>query len=150
MVDDDGQEVGESTGESQVLKFAFITAVVALAARKTVTKVDFLASPTVAPLVLDAPFSALDPEYQRSVAKNLVDQACQIVLLISAAAWSGGDGGGVGQALTPVIGKRYVLISRVEGPRGDKPIKKISIKGREINLTEYNAERTESILREIA
>jgi hypothetical protein len=72
------------------------------------------------------------------------------VLLISAAAWSGGDGGGVGQALTPVIGKRYVLISRVEGPRGDKPIKKISIKGREINLTEYNAERTESILREIA
>jgi DNA sulfur modification protein DndD len=150
MVDNDGKEVGESTGESQVLKFAFISAVVALAARKTVTKVDFLASPTVAPLVLDAPFSALDPEYQRSVAKNLVDQASQIVLLISAAAWSGEDGGKVGEALTPVIGKRYVLISRVEGPRGDKPIKKIKIRGHEISLTEYNAERTESVLREIA
>ncbi len=150
MVDSGGQEVGESTGESQVLKFAFISAVIALAARKTVTKVDFLASPTVAPLVLDAPFSALDPEYQRSVAKNLVDQACQIVLLISAAAWAGEDGGGVGQALTPVIGKQYVLISRVEGPRGGKPVKQIKIKGREIKLTEYDAERTESILEEIA
>jgi hypothetical protein len=43
-----------------------------------------------------------------------------------------------------------VLISRVEGPRGDKPIKKIKIRGHEISLTEYNAERTESVLREIA
>ena len=64
LLDASGNRVGHSTGEGQVLKFAFIATVVALAAKKTQQKINWLAEPTVAPLVLDAPFSALDPEYQ--------------------------------------------------------------------------------------
>ena len=145
MVDEKGREVGRSTGEGQVLKFAFITTVVALAGKKTQEKIDFLAAPTVAPLVLDAPFSALDPEYQSSVARNIAAQATQLVLLISSAAWSDG----VAAALDPHVGRRYVLISRQSGPRGKKPVKTMVIGGKKITLNEYDAERDESVIREL-
>lgn len=145
LLDAQGRQVGRSTGEGQVLKFAFITAVVALAGSKTQEKIDFLAEPTVAPLVLDAPFSALDPEYQGSVAENLADQSTQLVLLLSSAAW----GDAVAAALNPHIGKRYVLISRQQGSRGDKPVKTMRIGDRTITLNEYETERDESVIEEL-
>ena len=145
MLDAQGRQVGRSTGEGQVLKFAFITTVVALAGRKTQEKIDFLAEPTVAPLVLDAPFSALDPEYQSSVAENLASQSSQLVLLLSSAAW----GDAVANALNPHIGRRYVLISRQAGSRGNKPVKTMQISGKTIILNEYESDRDESVIVEI-
>jgi DNA sulfur modification protein DndD len=145
LVDADGKNVGHSTGEGQVLKFAFIATVVALAAKKTQEKIQWMTEPTIAPLVLDAPFSALDPEYQGSVAKNLALQTTQLVLMISSAAW----GEKVASALEGVIGKRYLIISQESGPQGAKPIKPLSINGKEYLLNSYDAERTQSILQEV-
>ena len=145
LVDADGKNVGHGTGEGQVLKFAFIATVVALAAKKTQEKIQWMTEPTIAPLVLDAPFSALDPEYQGSVAKNLALQATQLVLMISSAAW----GEKVAAALDDVVGKRYLIISQESGPRDSKPVKALTIKGKEYLLNSYNAERTQSILQEV-
>lgn len=146
LIDEQSRHVGRSTGEGQVLKFAFITTVVALAGRKTAEKIDFLAEPTVAPLVLDAPFSALDPEYQSSVAENLAKQTSQLVLLLSSAGW----GEAVANALNPHIGKRYVMISRQKGPQGNKPVKTQVINGQTIHLNEFDHERDESIIKELS
>jgi DNA sulfur modification protein DndD len=145
LLDTLGRQVGRSTGEGQVLKFAFITTVVALAARKTQEKINFLAEPTVAPLVLDAPFSALDPEYQSSVAKNLAQQTNQLILLLSSAGWSTS----VSEALDLHIGRRYMIISRQKGERGSKPIKTMLVAGKEFAFNEYNAARDESVIVEI-
>jgi DNA sulfur modification protein DndD len=145
LVDADGKNVGHSTGEGQVLKFAFIATVVALAAKKTQEKIQWMTEPTIAPLVLDAPFSALDPEYQGSVAKNLALQTTQLVLMISSAAW----GEKVAAALDGVIGKRYLIISQESGTQGSKPVKPLSINGKEYLLNSYDAERTQSILQEV-
>ncbi len=145
MLDTQGRQVGRSTGEGQVLKFAFITTVVALAGRKTQEKIDFLAEPTVAPLVLDAPFSALDPDYQGSVAENLATQSTQLVLLLSSAAW----GESVAKALQGFVGKRYMLVSKEAGPRGKKPVKTMTLAGKLLTLNEYDAERDESLIVEI-
>jgi DNA sulfur modification protein DndD len=145
MLDTQDRQVGRSTGEAQVLKFAFVTTVVALAGRKTQEKIDFLAEPTVAPLVLDAPFSALDPDYQGSVAKNLASQSTQLVLLLSSAAW----GESVAAALEGCVKKRYMLVSREVGQRGDKPVKTMMLAGRQLTLNEYGAERDESVIEEI-
>jgi DNA sulfur modification protein DndD len=145
MLDAQGRQVGRSTGESQVLKFAFITTVVALAGRKTQEKIDFMAEPTIAPLMLDAPFSALDPEYQSSVAENLANQSSQLILLLSSAAW----GDSVEKALNPHIGRRYVLISHQAGPRGNKPIKTMKLNGKTIPLNKYETERDESVVLEL-
>lgn len=146
LVDQEGKTVGHSTGEGQVLKFAFIATVVALAARKTQQKIQWMSEPTIAPLVLDAPFSALDPEYQGSVARNLATQTTQLVLMISSAAW----GEKVAAALEPVIGRRYLIVSYESGPQGDKPIKTLRLRGEDHQLNHYGAERTESTLVEVS
>jgi DNA sulfur modification protein DndD len=143
--DTQGRKVGHSTGEGQVLKFAFIATVVAMAAKKTQQKIQWLSEPTIAPLVLDAPFSALDPEYQGSVAHNLAAQTTQLVLMISSAAW----GEKVEQALHDFVGKRYLIVSKESGARGGKPIKKLILDGIEHVLNEYDAEITESVFEEI-
>lgn len=145
LLDPNNEEVGESTGEGQVLKFAFISAIVALAAKKTQEKIEFLAEPTIAPLVLDAPYSVLDPEYQGSVAKNLASQSNQLVLMVSSGSW----GQGVSDALSPYIGKEYLIISKEEGSKGDKPLKRMVIRGKEVELNVYDAERTESVIEEV-
>lgn len=145
LLDAKGRQVGRSTGEGQVLKFAFITTVVALAGRKTQEKINFLADPTIAPLMLDAPFSALDPEYQGSVAENLANQSTQLILLLSSAAW----GEAVANALEPHVGRRYVLISHQAGERGSKPVKSMKISGKTIPLNKYETERDESVVMEL-
>lgn len=145
LVDQEGKTVGHSTGEGQVLKFAFIATVVALAARKTQQKIQWMSEPTIAPLVLDAPFSALDPEYQGSVARNLATQTTQLVLMISSAAW----GEKVAAALEPVIGKRYLIVSHESGPQGDKPIKTLRLNGEDFQLNHYGAELTKSTFVEV-
>jgi DNA sulfur modification protein DndD len=145
LLDSEARKVGHSTGEGQVLKFAFIAAVVAMAAKKTQQKIQWLSEPTIAPLVLDAPFSALDPEYQGSVARNLASQTTQLVLMISSAAW----GAKVEEALEPFVGKRYLIVSKEAGARGDKPVKTLALKGRTYELNEYNAAFPESVFEEI-
>ena len=145
LVDHEGKTVGHSTGEGQVLKFAFIATVVALASRKTQQKIQWMSEPTIAPLVLDAPFSALDPEYQGSVARNLATQATQLVLMISSAAW----GEKVATALESVVGKRYLIVSYESGAQGDKPIKTLPLNGKSYQLNHYGAERTESTFVEV-
>ena len=145
LLDAQGRKVGHSTGEGQVLKFAFIATIVAIAAKKTQQKVQWLAEPTIAPLVLDAPFSALDTEYQAAVAENLALQATQLVLMISSAAW----GQRVAAALDDLVGTRYLIISKEPGPRGPKPIKRIEILGTEYDLNEFDSERAESCFVEV-
>ena len=145
LLDTEGRRVGHSTGEGQVLKFAFIAAVVAMAAKKTTLKIQWLSDPTVAPLVLDAPFSALDPVYQGSVARNLAAQTTQLVLMISSAAW----GESVAQALEGVVGKRYLIVSKERGQQGARPVKTISIEGKTYKLNVYGANRAESVFEEV-
>jgi DNA sulfur modification protein DndD len=145
LLDQEGRKVAHSTGEGQVLKFAFIAAVVAMAAKKTQQKIQWLSEPTVAPLVLDAPFSALDPEYQGSVARNLATQTTQLVLMISSAAW----GEKVESAVKSYVGKRYLIVSKEAGSQGDKPIKRLMIQGKEHVLNEYGATFAESVFKEV-
>jgi DNA sulfur modification protein DndD len=146
LLDQEARKVGHSTGEGQVLKFAFIAAVVAMAAKKTQQKIEWLSEPTVAPLVLDAPFSALDPEYQGSVAENLAAQTTQLILMISSAAW----GKKVEAALEPFVGKRYLIVSKEAGPRGSKPIKRLVLNDKEYVLNEYDAPYAESVFEEVS
>ncbi len=140
LLDEDHRVVGHSTGEGQVLKFAFISTVVALAARKTQEKIEWMAEPTVAPLVLDAPLTALDPEYQGSVTKNLAAHTTQLVLMLSSANY----GDKVSEALASHVGRRYLVVSKSTGARGDKPIKTMQIGHTTYQLNSYGAERNES------
>lgn len=145
LFDSNGALVPDSTGEGLVLKFAFIATVVALAAKKTQEKIQWMTEPTIAPLVLDAPFSALDNFYKPSVAKNLALQSTQLVLMINSSSW----GDRVAEALGGMIGKRYLIITEEAGPQGIKTINNLNIDGKEYYLNSYGAERTQSVIKEV-
>jgi DNA sulfur modification protein DndD len=136
LYDANNHRVPDSTGEGQVLKFSFVSTMVALAARKTQAKVDWMVPPTVAPLVLDAPFSALDKTYQGKVAKNLASQTTQLILMISSAHWDTA----IEDSLKSSTGKRYLFVSNDMGPRGAKPIKSITIDRKEYAMNAYEAD----------
>lgn len=141
-----GALVGESTGEGQVLKFAFISTLIAIASRKSSEKIDFLVDPTVAPLVLDAPLSTLDTDYGSSVAITLANNVEQLVLMGNAKAWDDK----VESSLSPYIGKEYVIVSRAKGLQGDKPNKKIKLSEEYYDMNEYNYLRNDSFFKEIS
>jgi DNA sulfur modification protein DndD len=144
LTNEEGRPVKEGTGEGQILKFAFVSTLIAIAAKKTKEQIDFLVEPTVAPLVLDAPFSVLDPTYARSLAKGLANNVDQLILLANSSGWNSIESG-----LKNHIGKQYLIIQRAMGPRHGKDIKTITVNEKLYELNEYDSERDDSYFKEI-
>ena len=102
--------------------------------------------PTIAPLVLDAPFSALDKTYQSEVANNLSIQTTQLILMISSAHWDTA----VEQNLRATTGRRYLFVSNDVGQRGNKPLKVITISDRDYPMNIYDAAVDGSSIEELS
>lgn len=142
--DIDGRDVPLSTGENQVLKFAVIAAIVGMAGSKTKTIVDWISEPIVAPLIFDAPFSVNDAGYRSGIAKNLAELASQLVFLFDSDKWNSE----LSNLLSGKLGKFYIIVSRAKGAK--KPENKsIFYNGKSYSLNEYDAERDESICKEL-
>lgn len=143
--DVDHRLTGLSTGETNVLKFAVIAAIVGMAGnRTTLGKVSWISEPITAPLIFDAPFSVVDSEYRTSVATNLAKLASQLVLLFDAAKWDQK----LEELMSPKVGKIYLLVSNAKG--NDKStFKNIVIKNNLYELNRYKCERDETILTEV-
>jgi DNA sulfur modification protein DndD len=134
-----------STGETNVLKFAVIAAIVGMAGERTkFSQVDWISEPIIAPLVLDAPFSVVDSEYRSGITKNLAELASQLVLMFDSDKFDDK----LISILENKIGKLYLLISCAQGPR--KSISKsITFKDRLYELNDYG-ERDETVIKEVA
>jgi hypothetical protein len=140
-LDEGGSEVALSTGEGYLLKFAVIASLVGLAASKNRnSSINWISSPIVAPLIFDAPFSVNDATYRKNIAKNLSEQASQLIILFDSDKWNAG----MSTELANRVGKYYTLISRARG--SSKEISKtMNINGRTIVLNEYEGERDETV-----
>jgi DNA sulfur modification protein DndD len=83
------QTVAVSTGERQVASLSFISSLVSLARERYESDED---SPYftggIYPVVMDSPFGALDPEYQREVSKVVPEMAEQVVVMLTDSQWS--------------------------------------------------------------
>jgi DNA sulfur modification protein DndD len=145
VYDSDGKIASLSTGEANVLKFAVIAAIVGMAGKRTtISQVDWISEPIIAPLIFDAPFSVVDGEYRSGITKNLSELASQLVLMFDSDKW----GDKLSRILDSKIGKSYLLISRAKGPK--KSISKnIDIRGKLYELNEYG-DRDESVIKEVA
>jgi DNA sulfur modification protein DndD len=142
--DVDGKPVSLSTGESNLLKFAVIAAIVGMAGQRTkISKVNWISEPIIAPLMFDAPFSVVDPGYRAAVTINLSDLASQLIFLFDSGKW-GEELSGI---LSERIGKMYLLISRAKGEMRAAS-KNIEIAEKMYALNEYGV-RDETIIKEI-
>ena len=99
-------DVAFSQGESLVLSFSFIAAIID-EARKLNAQKDNLKGPDSSqyPLVMDSPFGALDDTNRRHVSSKISQLADQVVAMVSKTQWREE----VEEAMTPKIGKSWVL-----------------------------------------
>jgi len=98
--------VAPSQGESTILSFCFIGAIVE-EAKKFHAKQQELPGPESAefPIVMDSPFGSLDPQYRRQVCDHLHKLADQVVIFVTKTQWRGE----VETTLNTKIGSTYVL-----------------------------------------
>lgn len=144
VFDIDKRQVTLSSGESNLLKFAVIAAIVGMAGKRTkISNVNWISEPIIAPLIFDAPFSVLDKEYRTGVTKNLSELASQLILMFDGDKWNDE----LADILNAKIGKAYVLVSKAKG--AEKLISKnIEIFGKFFKLNEYG-ERDETNVKEV-
>jgi DNA sulfur modification protein DndD len=144
VYDSDEKIASLSTGESNVLKFAVIAAIVGMAGKRTtISQVDWISEPIIAPLIFDAPFSVVDSEYRSGITKNLSELASQLVLMFDSDKW----GDKLSSILDSKIGKSYLLVSRAKGIEKDIS-KTIDIHGELYKLNEYG-DRDETVIKEV-
>ena len=106
--------VAASQGESQILSFTFIGAVVEAARDLSKRQSQIPGANAVEfPIVMDSPFGSLDPNHRSQICKNLHVLADQVVLLVTGTQWRGE----VESALSDAVGKSYVLTYHT--PRDD-------------------------------
>lgn len=134
----DGRLTPKSGGENQLLSLVFIASLVKFASSRVDDDVEILKPGTVAPLVLDAPFGQLDPDYQEDTARILPKLAEQVVLLVTSS--QGNER--VLAALKPFVGAEYVLISENQGTKGDKRETSVVLHGKRHITSIFNQPRT--------
>ncbi len=122
-----------STGEMEVLKYFFITTVLGLASRKTREKINYLSQPTIAPLVMDAPFTGLSTDYTERVINAFLNNLDQLVFLALPEKFPSYE-----NIIKEKVGKAYVIVKKVQGEQGMKEMpKKFKVFGKEYSFVEY-------------
>ena len=137
-------------GLIELIKTCLIACVLGQSAKKTIAKNNYLAQPTAAPLVIDAPFTKMDAEYISSSLDLLLEKTEQLVLLSLPSTFKVYE-----KKALEKIGKKYVAIAADKGPQEEKKSSKRDIFGKSIDLVLYNNKNadgdpiSQSILKEI-
>lgn len=144
-----GTQKSLSTGERISLIFAFIASIVGMASQKTkIGSVDWIVKPVVAPLVLDAPFSALDDLYRSKTAINISKSVDQCIFMFDAGKWRDE----LAKPIESRVGKFYVFVKRARGPEKievGRTVFQAYEGGESYYLNEYEHERDDSYHREV-
>jgi DNA sulfur modification protein DndD len=98
--------VAKSTGERQVASLSFIAALVSIARDRYKSEEESIHfTGGIYPMIMDSPFGALDPEYQKRVSSVLPNMAEQVVVMVTQSQWSEEVAG----EMDKVAGDRYYL-----------------------------------------
>jgi DNA sulfur modification protein DndD len=146
VYDSDRRLVDLSTGETNLIKFAVIAAIVGMAAnRTTISHVKWLTEPIIAPLIFDAPFSVVDAEYRAGIATNLANLSSQLILFFDSDKWDTE----LSSLLLGKVGKFYTLISHAKGDEKSTK-KRMRLKNKTIDLNRYGSERDHTTCEEVS
>jgi DNA sulfur modification protein DndD len=140
LCDKNGDLVRKSKGENLLLNLAFVSGLIDQAQKRVNASGDFLISGATAPFVIDAPFGELDETYKQTTAAFLPERSEQLVLLLSSSHWKGT----VDEVVRSKIGKEYVLVSKRQDSKGNKPEDIIQIGKKKIKQSVYGQERDQT------
>jgi DNA sulfur modification protein DndD len=98
--------VAKSTGERQVASLSFISSLVDLARERyeREEETEYFEG-GIYPLIMDSPFGALDPTYQRRVSRTLPEMSRQIIIFVTDSQWSEEVAG----EMREIAGRQYRL-----------------------------------------
>jgi len=137
LVTSDGKSVGQGDGLNLLLNLSITAALIEFVKENQKVRDPLLASATVAPLVIDAPFGVLDDSYRNVVVSSLPQHAEQVMFFVSSSQWKEE----MDSVIKPRVGAEYCLILESRSPQGDKPLDVFKINGREIVANKYDRER---------
>lgn len=137
LVTSDGKSVGQGDGLNLLLNLSITAALIEFVRENQKVKDPLLASATVAPLVIDAPFGVLDDSYRNVVVSSLPLHARQVMFFVSSSQWRAE----MDVVIKSRVGREYCLILESRGPQGDKPLDIFNINGREIIANKYDCDR---------
>jgi DNA sulfur modification protein DndD len=141
-IDDKNTDVSE--GESEIVKFAFIGAIVGMAANRTsLSNIRWLTEPIVAPLIMDAPFSKVDSDYRAVIGLTLAQMSSQLILFFDQDKWDEK----LYEAIYNNIGYSYLIIANAKGAE-KLNTKVFKFRGKSIKLNRYG-DRDESTISEL-
>ena len=129
------QDMPKSEGENQLLGLAFTGALAKFAKLRKNASGKILLPGTEAPLVLDAPFGKLDTVYKHATAEFLPEMASQVIVMVNKEQGSER----VLNLLEDRIGYQYALVRHNTSPQNDKATEHLSIKGRSLQITNYDS-----------
>lgn len=132
-----------SSGEQRLLDLCFVSALVSVCREREAEENAILFPGAVAPLVVDAPFGELDPEYQALAAKTMMGLSDQLILFLSKTHWTKE----VDQAIRPQVGKEHLLVGHRASPAFGAAAVEIVIGTKTYQQMHYDAEqdRTEIV-----
>jgi len=120
---------GAGKGTEMLSKLSFITALISFSKLRKNAESAWAAPGTVAPFVIDAPFSEMDEDYQKSTLKFLPEQSHQLVIFLSNGQWREH----YEEVIGDYIGKRYYYKNHIK-PGGNLTQSKLPINGKEYKV----------------
>ena len=146
LYDTNNNLVAPGGGYTAILSLVYISTLISIAKQRSTAKGNILTPGAIAPLILDAPFSRLDPDYAPSLAAALPESVDQLVIIMFEGNARGGD---LSIRNSGKLGKEYYLTQHISEPIGDKKESQILINGRNYNITEYDSEVNKVMINEV-
>jgi len=128
---------GVGEGTEMLSKLSFITALISHSKLRSSAESTWAAPGTIAPFVIDAPFSEMDQDYQKSTLKFLPKQSHQLIIFLSNGQWQEDYEDVIGD----FIGKRYYYKNHVK-PGGRLTQRKLPVKGKEYEVEADDWDKT--------
>jgi len=106
---------------------------------------------TVAPLIVDAPFTELDVANQRIAGRVMLESTEQLILMVDSETFNKGILEVIDEKPEHKerIGKVYCLVRHLYGSQGNKLVEKMHLFGQEIDSAEYNKKYDETIIKKV-
>lgn len=153
IIKSDGRVLKLSTG-GKILKknLFFVTSLIKHSRKRRSAEAKLQIPGTVAPLIVDAPFSALDPFNVSIAARVLLESSEQLIVMINSGSFNGGFLDVLKENKNKHLkglGKVYVLKRNLRGSGEGKDKKEVDIFGKKFPTANYNKKYDESIIEDL-
>lgn len=132
-----------STGAKKLKRnLFFMTSLIKQSKLRAQADGEILIPGTIAPLVVDAPFSDLDEFNIKIAAEVLIESSDQLIVMVSSSAFNGGFLQTLesNKKYKSKLGKTYILQRKFQGPKKDKSDLKVSAFGKEFKTAIYGSD----------